>query len=102
MFISSSFLFSSSSHPCSSLLLFLSSLVLGDGVHLVDGHDELLDAKGVDEQGVLPGLPVLGDTGLGELHELHSGGVQVLSRSAQGMLVWDRDVSERVSSPRYI
>ena len=34
------------------------------GVHLVDGHDELLDAEGVGEQGVLPGLPVLGDTGL--------------------------------------
>merc|ERR1719309_233724 len=34
------------------------------GVHLVDGDDELLDTKGVGEQGVLPGLPVLGDTSL--------------------------------------
>ena len=34
------------------------------GVHLVDGHDQLLDAEGVGEQGVLLGLPVLGDTGL--------------------------------------
>merc|ERR1719508_419766 len=33
------------------------------GVHLVDGHDELLDPEGVGEQGVLPGLTVLGDTG---------------------------------------
>ena len=61
------------------LLLDLLELGLGvgllGGVHLVDGHDELLDAKGVDEQGVLHGLPVLGDTGLGELQVLHSGGV---------------------------
>merc|ERR1719325_469460 len=34
------------------------------GVHLVDGHNELLDAEGVGEQGVLTGLAVLGDTGL--------------------------------------
>ena len=34
------------------------------GVHLVDSDDELLDAKGVGEQGVLTGLAVLGDTGL--------------------------------------
>ena len=34
------------------------------GVHLVGGHDELLDPEGVGEQGVLPGLTVLGDTGL--------------------------------------
>merc|ERR1719325_394905 len=34
------------------------------GVHLVDGDDELLDTEGVGEQGVLPGLPVLGDTSL--------------------------------------
>ena len=34
------------------------------GVHLVDGHDELLDVKGVGEQGVLPRLPVLGDANL--------------------------------------
>merc|ERR1719273_1382055 len=40
------------------------------GVHLVDGHDQLLDTKGVGEEGVLPGLPVLGDTSL----ELSSSG----------------------------
>merc|ERR1719446_1767642 len=40
------------------------------GVHLVDGHDELLDPEGVGEEGVLSGLPVLGDTGL----ELSSSG----------------------------
>ena len=34
------------------------------GVHLVDGHDDLLDTEGVGEQGVLPSLPVLADTGL--------------------------------------
>ena len=34
------------------------------GVHLVDGDDELLDTKGVSEQGVLTGLAILGDTGL--------------------------------------
>jgi hypothetical protein len=34
------------------------------GVPLVDGHNELLDAEGVGEQGVLPSLPVLGDAGL--------------------------------------
>ena len=34
------------------------------GVHLVAGHDELLDTEGVGEEGVLPGLPVLGDAGL--------------------------------------
>ena len=34
------------------------------GVHLVGSHDELLDSEGVGEQGVLPGLAVLGDTGL--------------------------------------
>ena len=34
------------------------------GVHLVGGHDELLDPEGVGEQGVLPGLAVLGDAGL--------------------------------------
>merc|ERR1719203_1751187 len=34
------------------------------GVHLVDGHNELLDPEGVGEQGVLPGLTVLGDTRL--------------------------------------
>ena len=33
------------------------------GVHLVGRHDELLDPEGVGEEGVLPGLPVLGDTG---------------------------------------
>ena len=33
-------------------------------VHLIDGPDELLDAKGVGEQGLLPRLPVLGDAGL--------------------------------------
>lgn len=34
------------------------------GVHLVDGNDELLDTKGVSEQGVLTGLAILGDTSL--------------------------------------
>ena len=34
------------------------------GVHLVASNDELLDTKGVGEEGVLPGLPVLGDTSL--------------------------------------
>ena len=34
------------------------------GIHLVSGHDELLDPEGVGEQGVLPGLAVLGDTSL--------------------------------------
>ena len=33
-------------------------------VHLVDGDDQLLDAEGVGEQGVLSGLAVLGDTSL--------------------------------------
>ena len=40
------------------------------GVHLVDGDDQLLDTEGVGEEGVLPGLPVLGDTSL----ELSSSG----------------------------
>jgi len=46
---------------------FLESLlgVLGlGGVHLVTGDDELLDTEGVGEESVLPGLAVLGDTGL--------------------------------------
>ena len=34
------------------------------GVHLVDSNDQLLDTKGVGKEGVLPGLPVLGDAGL--------------------------------------
>merc|ERR1712099_52290 len=34
------------------------------GNHLVDGDDELLDTKGVGEQGVLTGLAILGDTSL--------------------------------------
>ena len=34
------------------------------GVHLVDGDDELLDTKGVGEEGVLTGLAILGDTSL--------------------------------------
>ena len=34
------------------------------GVHLVASNDELLDTEGVGEEGVLPGLAVLGDTGL--------------------------------------
>merc|ERR1719370_2287004 len=34
------------------------------GVHLVGGHDELLDPEGVGEQGVLPGLTILGDASL--------------------------------------
>merc|ERR1719348_1584647 len=32
------------------------------GVHLVDGDNELLDSQSVGQEGVLPGLPVLGDT----------------------------------------
>jgi len=34
------------------------------GVHLVDGNDELLDSKGVGEEGVLTSLAILGDTSL--------------------------------------
>merc|ERR1719431_1044063 len=34
------------------------------GVHLVNGHDELLDTKGVGQQGVFSGLTILGDTSL--------------------------------------
>merc|ERR1719438_717852 len=34
------------------------------GVHLVDGDDQLLNTKGVGEEGVLPSLPVLGDASL--------------------------------------
>ena len=34
------------------------------GVHLVDADDELLNAEGVGEEGVLAGLAVLGDAGL--------------------------------------
>merc|ERR1712110_522262 len=34
------------------------------GVHLVASNDELLDTEGVGEEGVLPGLAVLGDTSL--------------------------------------
>ena len=34
------------------------------GVHLVTSNDQLLDTKGVGEEGVLPGLAVLGDTSL--------------------------------------
>ena len=34
------------------------------GVHLVTSNDQLLDTEGVGEEGVLPGLAVLGDTGL--------------------------------------
>merc|ERR1712012_1497452 len=34
------------------------------GVHLVTGNNELLDTKGVGEEGVFSGLSVLGDTGL--------------------------------------
>merc|ERR1719239_971535 len=34
------------------------------GVHLVDGHDELLHTQGVGKQSVLPGLSILGDTSL--------------------------------------
>ena len=33
-------------------------------VHLVDTNNELLDAEGVGEEGVLPGPPVLGDASL--------------------------------------
>merc|ERR1719232_2049055 len=34
------------------------------GVHLVTGNNQLLDTKGVGEEGVFPGLTVLGDTSL--------------------------------------
>merc|ERR1719319_1781921 len=34
------------------------------GVHLVNGNDELLDTKGVGQQGMLSGLTILGDTSL--------------------------------------
>merc|ERR550534_1332108 len=34
------------------------------GVHLVASNDELLDTEGVGEEGVFPGLAVLGDTSL--------------------------------------
>merc|ERR550525_1853966 len=40
------------------------------GIHLVGGHDELLHPERVGEQGVLPGLAVLGDAGF----ELSSSG----------------------------
>merc|ERR1719367_792750 len=42
------------------------SLAVGrlSGVHLVGGHDELLDSKGVGQQSVLSGLTILGDTSL--------------------------------------
>ena len=36
--------------------------------YLVASHDELLDVEGVGEEGVLPGLAVLGDAS----HELSS------------------------------
>ena len=52
---------------CQLLLDFLKpGLAVGGlgGVHLVAGHDELLDTKGVGQQSVLPGLTVLGDAGL--------------------------------------
>lgn len=35
-----------------------------DGVHLVDGNNQLLDTEGESEQSVLSGLTVLGDTSL--------------------------------------
>ena len=34
------------------------------GVHLVTSNNQLLDTQGVGEEGVLPGLAVLGDTSL--------------------------------------
>merc|ERR1712244_185179 len=50
------------------LLLDLLETSLGvgwlSGVHLVDSDDQLLDAQGVGQQGVLTGLAVLGDTSL--------------------------------------
>merc|ERR1719402_1394057 len=49
------------------LLDFLEpSLAVGrlGGVHLVDSHNELLDTKGVSQQGMFSGLPILGDTSL--------------------------------------
>ena len=46
--------------------LVVAGLAVLDGfvVHLVDGHDHLLDAEGEGEQRVLAGLAVLGDAGL--------------------------------------
>lgn len=38
------------------------------GIHLVDAHDELLHPQGVSQQGVLAGLPVLGDAGFKFTH----------------------------------
>ena len=38
------------------------------GDHLVHDHDELLDAEGVGEQGVLTRLGVLGDAGGDDQH----------------------------------
>jgi hypothetical protein len=35
-----------------------------DGVHLVEGNDELPDTEGEGEQSVLSGLAILGDTSL--------------------------------------
>merc|ERR1712012_219223 len=46
--------------------LFKPGLAVGrlGGVHLVTGHDKLLDSEGVGEQSVLPGLTILGDSSL--------------------------------------
>mmetsp|Transcript_1725 Transcript_1725/g.4763 ORF Transcript_1725/g.4763 Transcript_1725/m.4763 type:complete len:459 (+) Transcript_1725:159-1535(+) len=51
--------------------LLVAVLLVVDRVHLVHGHDHLLHAQGVRQQGVLAGLALLGDTSL-EL--THAGG----------------------------
>lgn len=46
------------------------------GVHLVDGHDELLYTQGIGKQSMLTGLTILGDTSL-ELTSLY---IDVISK----------------------
>ncbi len=59
-------------YNCHCLYNCLPGLAVGrlGGVHLVAGDDELLDPQGVGEQGVLPGLSVLGDASLELTHTL--------------------------------
>jgi hypothetical protein len=40
----------------------LGAVLLESGVHLVDGNDDLSDAKGKSKEGVLASLPILGNT----------------------------------------
>jgi hypothetical protein len=62
-------------YNCHCLYNCLPGLAVGrlSGVHLVAGDDELLDPQGVGEQGVLPGLSVLGDASLELAHTLGNG-----------------------------